>query len=167
MKVVRNAPNGFRSLARDEGSLVTNDFAVQNEPRWTALSVGTYSSNIRNGRTGARRLDLPLVAQGAAPVDLIRRPATADENTARPGRLQPAVLRAGGGADSVVRYGGGDSAAADRDAGEQPISLTFRRSFRDYARAPAAVASRSARELRDAGCSLRARPACCACMASV
>ncbi len=56
-----------------------------NEPLWTSLSVGTYASNIRNGRTGARRLDLPLVAQGAAPVDMIKRPATADENTARPG----------------------------------------------------------------------------------
>jgi hypothetical protein len=85
VRVVKNAPNGFRSLAPNEGSLVTNDFAVQNEPLWTALSVGTYSSNIRNGRTGARRLDLPLVAQGAAPVDLIRRPATANENAASPG----------------------------------------------------------------------------------
>jgi hypothetical protein len=85
VRVVRTAPNGFRNLARTEGSLVTNDFAVQNEPLWTALSVGTYSSNIRNGRTGARRLDLPLVAQGAAPVDMIKRPATANEDTARPG----------------------------------------------------------------------------------
>ena len=85
VKVVRNAPNGFRNLARTEGSLVTNDFAALNEPLWTSLSVGTYASNIRNGRTGARRLDLPLVAQGAAPVDIIRRPATADENTASPG----------------------------------------------------------------------------------
>jgi hypothetical protein len=85
VRVVRNLPNGLRNLARTEGSLVTNNFAVQNEPQWTALSVGTYSSNIRNGRTGARRLDLPLVAQGAAPVDLIKRPATANEDTAQPG----------------------------------------------------------------------------------
>ncbi len=85
VRVVKNAPNGTRSLARTEGSLVTNDFAVLNEPLWTSLSVGTYASNIRNGRTGARRLDLPLVAQGAAPVDMIKRPATTDENTVRPG----------------------------------------------------------------------------------
>ncbi len=59
------APTTFRNLTRTEGSLVTNDPAVLNEPNWTTLSVGTYSSNIRNGRTGARRLDLPLVSQGA------------------------------------------------------------------------------------------------------
>jgi hypothetical protein len=75
VRVLRNAPNNFRNLARTEGSLITNDVAVQNEPLWTSLSVGTYSSNIRNGRTGARRLDLPLVAQGTTPVELIRRPA--------------------------------------------------------------------------------------------
>jgi hypothetical protein len=45
-----------------------------NEPIWTNLSVGTYNSYIRNGRTGARRLDLPLVQMGARPVDLVRRP---------------------------------------------------------------------------------------------
>ncbi|MEP6916595.1 MAG: hypothetical protein ABJC89_13170, partial [Acidobacteriota bacterium] len=54
---------------------------------WTNLSVGTYNSNIRNGRTGARRLDLPLVdpTQGAVPIDLIRRPAVTvpAENIAR------------------------------------------------------------------------------------
>jgi hypothetical protein len=75
VRVIKNAPSSYRTLARTEGSLVTNDFAVQNEPLWTSLSVGTYASNIRNGRTGARRLDLPLVAQGATPIEVIRRPA--------------------------------------------------------------------------------------------
>jgi hypothetical protein len=75
VRVIKNAPSSYRTLARTEGSLVTNDFAVQNEPLWTSLSVGTYASNIRNGRTGARRLDLPLVAQGATPIEMIRRPA--------------------------------------------------------------------------------------------
>ena len=32
-------------------------------------------TGIRNGATGARRLDLPLVSDGAAPIDLIRRPS--------------------------------------------------------------------------------------------
>ena len=45
-----------------------------NDPVWTNLSIGTYNGYIRNGRTGAKRLDLPLVAYGAQPVDLIRRP---------------------------------------------------------------------------------------------
>ena len=72
------------TLRRTEGSLVTNNPAVQNEPAWTTLSVGTYASNIRNGRTGARRLDLPLVSQGAMPIDLIRRPArNSNEDTAQ------------------------------------------------------------------------------------
>ncbi len=48
-----------------------------NEPRWTSVSTGTLSNRIRNGRTGARRLDLPLVSDGALPVDLIRRPSIA------------------------------------------------------------------------------------------
>ncbi len=46
-----------------------------NEPKWTSVSTGTYSNRIRNGRTGARRLDLPIVSDGALPVDLIRRPS--------------------------------------------------------------------------------------------
>ena len=84
VRVIRAAPATFRNLARNEGSLVTNNPAVQNEPLWTSLSVGTYASNIRNGRTGARRLDLPLVSQGARPIDLIRRPAlnSNEHNTA-------------------------------------------------------------------------------------
>jgi PilX N-terminal len=85
VRVIKNPPNNFRNLARDEGSLVSNDFAILNEPRWTSLSVGTYASNIRNGRTGARRLDLPLVSQNAAAIDLIRRPAqNSAEDTANP-----------------------------------------------------------------------------------
>jgi hypothetical protein len=73
VNVIR-APNVFRALARTEGSLVNTLGSNPNEPRWTTLSIGTYQSNIRNGRTGARRLDLPLVSQGARPIDLIRRP---------------------------------------------------------------------------------------------
>ena len=47
---------------------------------WTSISVGTYRSIIRNGLTGANRLDLPLVSQGATPIDLIKR-APVDEDT--------------------------------------------------------------------------------------
>jgi hypothetical protein len=46
-----------------------------NEPRWTSVSTGTLANRIRNGRTGARRLDLPLVSEGALPIDIIRRPS--------------------------------------------------------------------------------------------
>jgi hypothetical protein len=85
VRVIKNPPNNYRNLARDEGSLVANDFAVLNEPRWTSLSIGTYASNIRNGRTGARRLDLPLVAQGNSSIEIIRRPAQgSNEDTNNP-----------------------------------------------------------------------------------
>jgi hypothetical protein len=80
---VTTAPGAFRALASNEGSLVGTLGSAQNEPTWTNLSIGTYNGNIRNGRTGARRMDLPLVAQGAAPIDLIRRPPPA-EDTANP-----------------------------------------------------------------------------------
>jgi hypothetical protein len=82
VRVIKNAPNNYRNLASDEGSLVTNNFSVLNEPNWTALSVGTYASNIRNGRTGARRLELPLQTTGQNPIEIIRRPAAANEPTA-------------------------------------------------------------------------------------
>ncbi len=46
-----------------------------NDPTWTNISTGAYSNRIRNGATGARRLDLPIVSDGAQPIDLIRRPS--------------------------------------------------------------------------------------------
>jgi hypothetical protein len=73
------APNTYRSLARDEGSLVDGMGSAQNEPTWTNRSISTYNGNIRNGRTGARRMDLPLVSDGATPVDLVRRPAVNED----------------------------------------------------------------------------------------
>jgi hypothetical protein len=82
VRVIKNTPNSYRNLATDEGSLVTNNFSVLNEPKWTALSVGTYASNIRNGRTGARRLELPLQTTGQNAVEIIRRPAASNEHTA-------------------------------------------------------------------------------------
>jgi hypothetical protein len=84
INVIR-APGASRALARTEGSLVGTLGSAQNNPAWTNLSIGTYNGNIRNGRTGARRMDLPLVNMGAAPVDLIRRPAeNSNENTVSP-----------------------------------------------------------------------------------
>ena len=74
------APSAYRSLALTEGSVVDGVASAQNEPTWTNISIATYNGNIRNGRTGARRMDLPLVSAGAEPVDLIRRPL-ANEDT--------------------------------------------------------------------------------------
>ena len=82
------APGAFRPLAKTEGSLVANVFGQPNwnEPTWTNLSTGAYNHNIANSRTGAKRLDLPVVNFGGTPIDLIRRPA-ANENVANPNML--------------------------------------------------------------------------------
>ncbi len=78
VSVIR-APATFRNLATNEASLTGTLGSPQNEPTWTNISTGTYNHYIENGRTGARRLDLPVVAAGAAPIDLIRRPAPGED----------------------------------------------------------------------------------------
>lgn len=64
----------YRDLAANEGSVVAGPGSAA-VGGWKSLSEDTYHTNIRNTKTGAKRLDLPLVSQGAVPVDLIRRPA--------------------------------------------------------------------------------------------
>jgi hypothetical protein len=79
--------NVYRNLLRTEGSITGTIPPIQvpiapDNTNWVKLSQGTYLNNIRNGDTGAKRLDLPLVADldgdglpDAAPIELIRRPA--------------------------------------------------------------------------------------------
>lgn len=67
------ANGNCRNLLADEGSLVGTLGSAPNTAKWVSLSKGDYNGFILNWRTGARRLDLPLVANGASPVDLIRR----------------------------------------------------------------------------------------------
>jgi hypothetical protein len=50
---------------------------------WTTLSLSTYNGYIRNGRTGAKPLNLPLITIGRSNIDLVRRPGVA-ENVASP-----------------------------------------------------------------------------------
>ncbi len=76
------APLTFRALARTEGSVTGTLGSPVNEPTWTNISTGTYNHYIENGRTGARRLDLPIVSAGAAPIDLIRRPVPGEDAAA-------------------------------------------------------------------------------------
>lgn len=78
---VATAPGSYRSLTRTEGSLTGTIGSPQNEPAWTNLSITTYNGNIRNGRTGARRMDLPITRMGASPIDLIRRPQDNEDAT--------------------------------------------------------------------------------------
>ncbi|MCC7177231.1 MAG: hypothetical protein IT177_02475, partial [Acidobacteria bacterium] len=62
------------TLGNNQGSVTDSIGSADNEPAWTNVSVGTSNGWLRNGRTGARRLDLPIVSDGAEPIDLIRRP---------------------------------------------------------------------------------------------
>ena len=53
--------------------------SAPNEPTWHTTSLSTYNSWIRNGRTGARPLNLALITVGGTNPDLIRRPAAGDD----------------------------------------------------------------------------------------
>jgi hypothetical protein len=76
---VYRALSATNNSNKGEGSLVGDLGSAQNETTWTNLSIGTYNGYIRNGRTGAKRLDLPLVTNGASPIDLIRRPPASED----------------------------------------------------------------------------------------
>ena len=73
------SPGVYRNLASTEGSVQNGPGSAANEPTWTNLSMGTYNGNIRSGKTGGKRLDLPIVSGGAAPIDIIRRPLAGDD----------------------------------------------------------------------------------------
>ncbi|NOT24571.1 MAG: hypothetical protein HOP16_00590 [Acidobacteria bacterium] len=72
---ILTAPGTPRNLRQspNEGSVTGMPGSAANG-LWPGV-VTTYNGYLRNGTTGARRLDLPLVSQGAEPFDLIRRPA--------------------------------------------------------------------------------------------
>jgi hypothetical protein len=80
---VVTAPGAFRPLLRTEGSVVDMPGTAPNDPTWTNVSLSIYNGHIRNGRTGAKSLKLPLITAGGSNPDLVRRPATADENVTK------------------------------------------------------------------------------------
>ena len=60
---ILKAPGKYRPMAMDEGSLI-GDLGTGLNDKWTDISLGSkngYNGNIRNSRTGAKRLDLPLI----------------------------------------------------------------------------------------------------------
>lgn len=71
---VATAPNAYRALARTEGSVVDGVNSALNDPTWHNISLSTYNGYIRNGRTGAKALNLPLLTFGGVNNDLVRRP---------------------------------------------------------------------------------------------
>jgi hypothetical protein len=82
---------GFRTLAATEGSVVDGVGSALNEPpgsgvSWTNVSLSTYNAAIRNGRTGAKTLNLAVIAMGGTNVDLSRRPVP-NENLTNPSVL--------------------------------------------------------------------------------
>ena len=80
---VSTAPGVYRNLQMNEGSVVNQASSAPNEPTWTNVSTGSYNSRIVNGRTGSRRLALPLSTLGAEPIDLIRRPPLTEPPTSQ------------------------------------------------------------------------------------
>src|SRR5262249_14642332 len=81
---VVTTPGSTRPLAMTEGSLVGTLGSPLNDPTWTNVTMGQYHGNLRNGRTGARRLNLGLATIGGQPLDLARRPASPTENVTNP-----------------------------------------------------------------------------------
>ena len=75
--VIGGAAGTYRALQPTEGSGTT----ATPWNGWKGLSEDTYHANIRTETTGARLLNLPLASQGATPIDLIRRPIVANEDT--------------------------------------------------------------------------------------
>jgi hypothetical protein len=71
---VATSVTATRTLARTEGSLVLGLGSAVNEPTWHTISLSTYNGFIRNGRTGATLLKLPLLTVGGTNPDLLRRP---------------------------------------------------------------------------------------------
>ena len=79
-----------RALAPDQASSV-NESSVSdsvgsslNDPKWTGISLSTYAGGIRNGRTGAKPLNLPLLTMGGSNPDLVKRPAVNNEDVSNP-----------------------------------------------------------------------------------
>jgi Tfp pilus assembly protein PilX len=68
----------YRALGTNEGSLVGTIGSAVN-PNWTNISLGAtnYAGNLRNGKTGAKTLNLGIVTLGSGTtqaVDVLRRP---------------------------------------------------------------------------------------------
>lgn len=75
------APGLYRSLLRTEGSVTSGIGSTQNKPTWETASLTTYNTWIRNGRTGAKPLNLPLITVGGTNPDLVRRPVVAEDTS--------------------------------------------------------------------------------------
>ena len=82
---VTNNVGGFWTTATPPVWNANGATTNNGSPSWTTVSHTYYADNIINRNTGATVLRLPLVSQGATPIDLIRRPlVNSNEDTANP-----------------------------------------------------------------------------------
>jgi hypothetical protein len=69
------SPPQCRALGLAEGSVTGGPGSGVNSS-WNALSLTTYNGWIRNGATGAKKLNLALALAGGSPIAMIQRPPT-------------------------------------------------------------------------------------------
>jgi Tfp pilus assembly protein PilX len=74
------APGSYRAMGIEEGSVVDSIGSAPNS-RWTNISLTNYNGYIRNWRTGAKTLNLPVITLGGANVDIARRPIPNEDTT--------------------------------------------------------------------------------------
>jgi hypothetical protein len=63
------------------GDIPTNGSAPTSNPAWSNISNTLTNGNIKSKTTGAKQLNLPLVSDGAQPIDIIKRPPTTESST--------------------------------------------------------------------------------------
>jgi hypothetical protein len=84
---VSSVPPSTQQVVDGQPTMVLVAGNTANDPTWFNVTTGTaptgYEKRLKNGRTGARRLDLPIVSNGAAPIDLIRRPSAANPDNSQ------------------------------------------------------------------------------------
>lgn len=76
---VATSTGSYRNFTRDpdEGSADASDVE---RAAWPTLSLSTYNGYIRDGTTGAKALNLPVITSGGANTDLVRRPAAGEDD---------------------------------------------------------------------------------------
>ena len=81
---VATSTASYRNLTKvslDEGSA---NAANVERAGWPTLSLSTYNGYIRDGTTGAKALNLPVITSGGANTDLVRRPPFDEMDSADP-----------------------------------------------------------------------------------
>jgi hypothetical protein len=71
--------NSFRPLDRTEGSVIDGLNPLTANTNWPTVSLSTYNGYIRNGATGAKPLNLPVITIGGANTALVRRPPVGED----------------------------------------------------------------------------------------